>query len=70
MIRPETSCVFTARMWTVRIAKKIVVGQHKLNIILPEGRCRSKNIIDVGFNMARPRVADGGTASNMEGSCE
>jgi len=42
MIRPETSCVFTARMWKVRIAKKILVGQHKLKTKLPEHRCGNK----------------------------
>lgn len=46
MIRPETSCVFT---WKVRIAKTILVGQHNLKTVLPERRCGSKDITDVGF---------------------
>jgi len=49
MIRPETSCVFTERTWKVRIAKKILVSQHKLKIILPEHRCRNRDITEVGF---------------------
>ena len=35
--------------------------------------CSSAVAMNVGpchHGMARPRVADGGTASNMEGSCE
>jgi hypothetical protein len=49
MIRPETSCVFTKRTWKVRIAKKILVGQHNLKIIFPEHRCEKKDITEVGF---------------------
>ena len=30
----------------------------------------SMNVGPCHHGMARPRVADGGTASNMEGSCE
>ena len=30
----------------------------------------SMNVGPCHHSMARPRVADGGTASNMEGSCE
>ena len=36
-------------------------------------RCRQTRTSSLGpchHNMARPQVADGGTASNMEGSCE
>jgi len=49
MIRPETSCVFTARMWKVRIANKILVGQHKLKIKLPNTRCGNRDISEVCF---------------------
>jgi len=48
-IRPAKSCVFTARMWKVRIAKKISVGQHKLKIKLPEHRCGNRDISEVGL---------------------
>ena len=30
----------------------------------------SMNVGSCHHGMARPRIADGGTASNMEGSCE
>jgi hypothetical protein len=49
MIRPETSYVFTARMWKVRTAKKILVVQHKLKIILPEHRCGNRDTSEVDF---------------------
>jgi hypothetical protein len=49
MILSETSCVFTERMWKVRTAKKILVGPLDLKTILPERRCGSKDITDVGF---------------------
>ena len=55
--------------------------QRKGNLGGTEEKCPTANLyvvlptqtMNVGFchhGMARPRVADGGTASNMEGSCE
>ena len=39
------------------------------NIVLV-GLVEAMNVGPCHHGMARPRVADGGTASNMEGSCE
>jgi hypothetical protein len=51
-------CVYSMNRYTL---------YHNITIV---DRCISMNVGPCHHGMARPQVADGGTASDMEGSCE
>ena len=51
------------------LLRKMIFGQLHLVIFLPP-RVWAMNVGYCHHGMARPQVADGGTASYMEGNCE
>ena len=67
--------------WFLRVCYHISIGLYTFNerVVGPQGRSGRFGIVvtnmpcEVGpchQGMARPQIADGGTASDMEGSCE